>query len=102
MEFLFANSQRMNLSGCTIMTLLLTITLQGDSWANQDVALTPTGHSDSQIRHRARLALPSAVPHVEEAQLTYQQHGSQTYPMFSSPLQDTSDAVLTGSSYWAF
>lgn len=76
MEFLFAKSQFMNLSGCKLMTQLLTITLQGDSWANQGRALTPTGHSDSQIRHRAQLTLPSAVPHVEEAQLTYQQRGS--------------------------
>lgn len=84
MEFLFANLQLMNPSGCAIMTLLLTITLQGDSLANQDVA-APTGHSDSQIRHRAQQALPSAVPHFEEAQLTYQQHSLQTYSMFSSP-----------------
>lgn len=34
MEFLFADPQ---LSGCTLMTRLLTIALQGDSWANQDV-----------------------------------------------------------------
>lgn len=85
MELLFANSWLGNRSGCSLMTLLLTITLQGDSSANQLGALKPTGHSDSQMRHRARLALPSAVPHVEEAQRTYQQHGSQTYAMFSSP-----------------
>lgn len=85
MELLFASQWLSNPSSCSWMTALLTITLQGDSWANQDEALTLTGHSDSQIRDRARLVIPSAVPHVEEAQWTYQQRGSQTYTMFSSP-----------------
>lgn len=75
-EFLSAKSQFVNLGGCTLMTRLLTIALQGDSWSNQDGALTPTGHSDSQIRPRAQLTFPSAVPHAEEAQLTYQRRGS--------------------------
>lgn len=74
-----------NLSGCMLMALLLTITLQGDSWANQLRARTPAGPSDRQTRRTASLASPSAVPHVEEAQRTYQQPSSQTYTMFSSP-----------------
>lgn len=41
MELRFANTRLGNLSGCAVMTLLLTITLQGDSWANQLSVLMP-------------------------------------------------------------
>lgn len=68
MDLLFADAWLGNLSGCTLMTLLLTLTLKGDSWANQLRALTATGHSDGEIPHRAWLALRSAVPQDEEAQ----------------------------------
>lgn len=43
MELHFANARLGNLSGCTVMTLLLTITLQGNSRANQLSVLTPAG-----------------------------------------------------------
>lgn len=43
MELLLANVWLKNLSGHTLMTLPLTITLQGDSWANQLRVLRAAG-----------------------------------------------------------
>lgn len=52
------------------MTLLLSITLEGEGWANQGAALKLSTATHTQPEHTR--ALPSAVARMAEAQRTYQ------------------------------
>lgn len=72
MELRFANTQLGNLSGCAVMTLLLTITLQGNSWANQLSGLTPAGppRQPDETQSQASLTISCSTHQGGSAQHT--------------------------------